>query len=87
MAELFAGDGTPNREALAGLRPSQVLAEQERLADELAEAKAGGDPDRLKAAKVAVDRFRTYQRSLRPEPSDGEARPDAVNVTTQAQEG
>lgn len=92
MADLFAGDGTPDHEALAALRDSQWWAEQERLGDEVAAAKGAGDPDRLSAAKAAYDQWRTYWRQVREalqpaEAPEGVARPDTVTVTTTAQEG
>lgn len=73
---LFNKDGAPKASALRKLRPSARLAEEERLQDELAEAKAGNDPERLNEAKVAMDRWRTFWREERE--ASGEQDPDVV---------
>lgn len=84
--ELFNKDGSPKVKALRSLRPSAKLAEEERLADELMEAKQSGDQDRLNEASQAVDRYRMFWRAERAEqggdPDVTAAQPDTIRVKT-----
>lgn len=55
-------------------------AEHLTLLEELADAKAAGDRERLAAAKAAIFTFRTKWRTVRAAfaPQPGEARPDTL---------
>jgi hypothetical protein len=72
------------------LKPSQLLAEEEKRREALLEAKASGDKKKLDKAKAAVDELRTYQRTRRDDAAaaanDGVARPDTVRASTSVKE-
>lgn len=66
-----------NREELA------LETEHLDLLDRLSKAKAGGDRDELRAAKVAIQEFRFKWRTIRAafaSPEEGTATPDTLRV-------
>jgi hypothetical protein len=71
-----------NDDRFAEMKPSQLLAEQEKRADKLRAAKDDGDPAKVKKASVAVDELRAWQRAQRSAPADGTtANPDTVSAS------
>jgi hypothetical protein len=71
-----------NDDRFAEMKPSQLLAEQEKRADKLRAAKDDGDPAKVKKAAAAVEELRTWQRSQSAAPADGTtANPDTVSAT------
>ena len=72
------------------LKPSQLLAEEEKRREALLEAKQSGDKKKLDKAKAAVDELRTWQRERRDEAAasanDGVARPETVRAATAVKE-
>lgn len=79
-AFVIAADSAPNREVLAGAGRI-IAAEPSAFAAALAETPRGPDPDRIRKAKIAAERFgisrqsdrilELYESLLQPRPGDG----------------
>ncbi len=92
---LFQQDGTPKEDAWARMRPGDLLNEADDRRAAVTAAKAGydGSPDalaRVRAAKLAYDRLRSYWRLIGEAAgtrrTGADVAPDVVAVTTEPKE-